>query len=86
MLYKNRCNPMHHLNGALPGSCVLVRVTRRGPGRTSVYLCAALLQNLAYRMTFIHLSVSLWSNLADPVFDGVGLAGFKSRANAFLLS
>ena len=23
------------------------------------------------------------NNLADPVFDGVGLAGFKSRANAF---
>ena len=28
---------------------------------------------------------SSWKNLADPVFDGVGLAGFKSRANAFLL-
>ena len=23
-------------------------------------------------------------DLGDPVFDGVGLAGFKSRANAFL--
>ena len=22
----------------------------------------------------------------DPVFDGVGLAGFKSRSNAFLLA
>ena len=31
-------------------------------------------------------SVSLWNHLSDPVFDGVGLAGFKSRANAFLLS
>ena len=30
------------------------------------------------------LSVSLWNDLANPVFDGVGLAGFKSRANAFL--
>ena len=25
---------------------------------------------------------SLWNDLADPVFDGVGLAGFKSRAHA----
>ena len=32
------------------------------------------------------LSVSLWNDLDDPVFDGVGLAGFKSRANAFLLA
>ena len=35
---------------------------------------------------FRPLSVSLWNDLADPVFDGVGLAGFKSRANAFLLA
>ena len=32
------------------------------------------------------LSVSLWNDLSDPVFDGVGLAGFKIRANAFLLA
>ena len=32
------------------------------------------------------LSVSLWNDLSDPVFDGVGLAGFKSRANGFLLA
>ena len=33
-----------------------------------------------------HLSVSLYNDLSDPVFDGVGLAGFKSSANAFLLA
>ena len=27
--------------------------------------------------------MSLWNDLANPVFDGVGLAGFKSRANFF---
>ena len=31
-------------------------------------------------------SVSHWNYLSDPVFDGVGLAGFKSRVNAFLLA
>ena len=41
---------------------------------------------LQYRKTFVPLSVSLWNNLGDPVFNGVGLAGFKSRANAFLLA
>ena len=30
--------------------------------------------------------VSQWNDLSDPVFDGVGLAGFKSRVNAFLLA
>ena len=37
-------------------------------------------------MTFILLlSLSLWNDLADPVFDGVRLTGFKNRANALLL-
>ena len=31
------------------------------------------------------LSVSQWNDLADPVFDGVGLAGFKTRANALFI-
>ena len=39
-----------------------------------------------YIRSFVALSVSLWSNLSDHVFDGVGLAGFKSRANTFLLA
>ena len=28
-------------------------------------------------------SVSFWNDLTDPVVDGLGLVGFKSRANAF---
>ena len=39
-----------------------------------------------YHRTFVPLSVSLSNDLSDPVFDGVGLAGLKSRANAFLLA
>ena len=39
-----------------------------------------------YPTSFVPLSVSLLDDLSDPVFDGVGLAGFKSRANAFLLA
>ena len=39
-----------------------------------------------YRRTFVPLSVSLWNDLSDPMFDGGGLAGFKRRANAFLLA
>ena len=38
---------------------------------------------LKYREALILLSVSLENDLAEPVFDGVILAGFKSRANGF---
>ena len=86
VLYKFRCNPMHPLNDSLPGPYVPVRVTRGalvahwytyGPPRCSTS---------QDRRTFVPLSVSFWNDLADPIFDGVILAGFKSRANAFLLA
>ena len=85
MLYTIRCKPMHTLNGDLPGPYVPVlvkhgalvshRYTHAPPRcRTSQYL-----------WTFIPCSVSLWNDLADRVFDGVGLSDFKSGTNAFLL-
>ena len=43
-------------------------------------------RTLQYNRTYISFSVSLWNDLANPIFDGVGLAGFKSTANAFLLA
>ena len=49
-------------------------------------VCATSLQNLAVQRNLIPLSMSLWNDLADPVFDGGRLAGFKSRANASLLA
>ena len=86
MLYKIRCNPVHPLNGALAGPYVTVLVTRGvlvahrytyAPPRCRTSQCSR---------TFVHLSVSLWNDLANPVFDGVGLPHFKSRANACLLA
>ena len=53
MLYKIRCNPMHPLYGALPVPNVLVRVTHGAlVARTSVYLGASSLQNLAVSHDF----------------------------------
>ena len=83
MLYKIRCDPMHHLNGALPGPYVSVRVIRSGLVAHRWTYVPPRCRSSQYRMIFIHLSVSLWNDLADPVFDGVGLAGFKGRPNAF---
>ena len=75
MLYKIRCSPKHPLCGAQPVPYVPVRCFHR----TSVYFCTSPLQNLAVPQDFIPLSVSLWNDLVGPVFDGVGLADFKSR-------
>ena len=36
---------------------------------------------LAYAAT--RYRVSRWNDLADPIFDGVGLVSFKSRDNVF---
>ena len=36
---------------------------------------------MQHRRTFIPLSVSLWNDLGDPVFDGLGRAASKSKAN-----
>ena len=86
MLYKIMCNPMHPPCGALPVPYVPVRVTR-GDLITHRYTYATpCCRTLQYRRTFIPLSVSLWNDLVVPVFDGVGLADFKSRSNAFLLA
>ena len=77
---------MHPLSSALPLPYVPVRVTRGGLF-THWHSFAPLRRRTSqYRRTFVPLSVSLWTDLGDPVFDGVGLAGFKSRANVFLLA
>ena len=86
MLYKIGCNPLHPLNGALPGPYVQVRVTRGALVAHRYTYAPPRCRTSQYTMTFISLSVSLWNDLANPVFDGVGLAGFKSRANVFLLA
>ena len=79
MLYKIRWNPVHPLNGTLPGPYVPARVTRSAlvahrytyaPPRCRTSQCSR---------TFIPTLVSLWNDLANHVFDGVVLAGFKSR-------
>ena len=86
MLYKIRCNSMHPLYGALPVPCVPLRVTRGAVIAHRFTHAPPRCRTSQYRRTFIFWSVSLWNDLCDPVFDDVGLAGFKSRANAFLLA
>ena len=86
MLYNIRCNPVHPLNGTLPGPIVSVRVTRGALGAHRYTYAPPGCRTLQYCRTFISFSVSLWNDLSNPVLDGVGLAGFKSRAKASLLA
>ena len=84
MLYKIRCGPMNPLNDVLLGPYLPVRVTRVAQVAHRYTNAPPRYRTSQYRMTFVHLSVSLWNDLSDP--DGVGLAGFKSMASAFLLA
>ena len=84
MLYKLRCNPTHPLDHELPEPYKPVRVTRGALVAHRYTYAPRRWRTSQFHRTFVTLSVSRWNDLADPVFDGVGLAGFKSRANAFL--
>ena len=85
MLYKIRYNPVHPLNSALPGPYVPVLVTRCAPVAHRYTYAPPRCRTSQYSRTFIPISVSLWNDLANanPVFDCVGLAGFKIRAKLF---
>ena len=85
MLYEIRCNPVQPLNGALHGPYVLVRITSGTLVAHRYTYAPPRCRTLQYSRTFLPFSVSLWNYLANPVFDGVWLAGFKSRANDSLL-
>ena len=64
------------LNGALPGPYAPVQVTRGGlvtHRYTYALPCSRLLQDFC---SPLRLSVSLLNDLADPIFNGVGLTGF----------
>ena len=72
MLFKIKSYPMHPLSGALPLPYFPARVTRGDV--------------VAHSHSFAPPRCRTFNDLGDPLFDGVRLAGFKSRANAFLLA
>ena len=79
LLYKIRCNPGTLLMVLYRVcQCRLQAVLWSHIGTLMCHL-AAEPRSTAGLITFL---VSLWNDLANPVFSGVGLAGFKSSANA----
>ena len=81
MLFKIKSNPMHRLSGAFPLPYVPARVTRGVLVAHRHSFAPPRCRTSQYRRSFMPLSVSLWNDLSDRVFDGVGLAG-----SALLLS
>ena len=72
MLFKIRCNPVHPLCGAPLAPNVPVWVTR---GTLVAHRCIHVprrCRTSQYLKTFKPISVSLWNDFEDPVFDGVG--------------
>ena len=64
----------HPLNAALPGPYVSVRVTRGALVAHRDTYAPPCCRTSQYCRTFIPLSVSLWNDLDNPVFNGVGLS------------
>ena len=71
---------------ALPLSYVLARVTRGALVAHRHSFAPPHCRTSQYRRSFVPLLASLWNDLSDPVLDYVGLEGFRSRANDFLLA
>ena len=80
---KIRCNAKLPLYGALPVPFMPVRITRGALVAHRYTYALSRCRTSQHRNTCIPLSVSLWDDLADSVFDDVGLAGFKSRIDVF---
>ena len=85
-LFKIKRHPMHTLSVSLPLPYVPARVTRGALVANRHSYAPPRCRTSLYHRTFVPLSVSLWNNLSDPVFDRVGLASFKNRANTFPLA
>ena len=77
---------MHPLYDVLPVPYVPVNVTRSPVIPHQYTYEPPRCRTSQYRIILIPLSVYLWNDIGDPVLDDVGLAGFKSRANAFLFA
>ena len=74
---------MHTFYGALPVLYVAVRVTRGSVIAHRRTYAPHRCRTTQYHRTFIPLSVSLWNDLGDPIFNDVGVAG--SAAGVFQL-
>ena len=70
----------------VPAVCSLYRNPDLDDRIFDCLLASAAVQAENVRSSFLFVGDLNGNDLANPVFDGVGLAGFKRRANASLLT
>ena len=78
MLFNIKSNPMHPVSGALPLPYEAAHVTRGALVAHRHSFEPPCCRTSQYHRIFVPHSVSLWNDLSDRVFNGVGLVGFKS--------
>ena len=78
---------MNPLSGAMPLSYVHMRHIRGALVAHGHTFTPPRCRTSQYCRTIVRLclSVTLWNYLHDPVLDGVGLVGFKSKTYTLLL-
>ena len=74
---------MHALSGSLPAPYMRVRASRDALVAHRYTYAPPRCGTSQHRKNCIPLTVSMWNDLTDLMFDGVGLASFKSRAIGF---
>ena len=84
VLYKIRCNPMHSLNGAVPGPYVPVHITRGALVRQWYTYVLPLCRTSQYHRTFIPFSVSPWTILLTRI-RWCGIGRFHEQGQCFLI-
>ncbi len=84
MFYKIWSNNLHPLNEMLPAPFVAGRVTRGAASAHRNVLSIPVCRTSQFKRSFIPSLTATWNGLADSVFEGVGVSGFKTRANRWL--
>ena len=82
-LCKMKRTPVPPFSGPLPSPSVPAHVTRGASVAHRHSFAPPSCRTSQYRRAIVLHSVSQWNDLNGLVFDGVGLASFRSRANAF---
>ena len=84
MLYKIGCNPMHPLDGALPGPYVPVRITRGTLVSHRYTYPPPRCKILQYRSSFVLLS-DLLGRFCRPRIRWCGTGGFQEQCQCFFI-
>ena len=85
MVYKIMCNPVHPLNGALPGPYVRVRVTRGALVAHRYTYAPPRCRTLQYRAGLLFPSRCLSRTILLTPYSWCGTGGFQEQGQCFFI-